>query len=166
MSAVAWSIAALRAFPPTLADLVRVIPEQALDWRPPSWEGIPSERLTIRQQLCHLRDIETDGYAVRFARVLNEMNPLLESIDTYALIAPRRYDATRPGEALAAFEDARAKTLHILSGVSATQLARRGRFEFYGDVTLSGLIHYLVSHDQQHLSGIQWLLGQHMSAGP
>jgi hypothetical protein len=154
----------LRAFPPTLVEFVRVIPEHALDWRPPSWAGIPSEELTIRQQLCHLRDIEADGYFVRFTRVLNEPNPLLESIDTYALIEPRRYDATPPFEALAAFEEARAGTLRILAGLSASQFARRGRFEGYGDVTLSGLIHYLVSHDQQHLSGIQWLLGRRAAA--
>ena len=27
-------------------------------------------------------------------------------------------------------------------------------------VTLRGLAHYLCSHDQQHLSGLQWLLGK------
>jgi hypothetical protein len=150
----------LRAFPSTLVEFVRVIPEHALDWRPPSWDGIPSEELTIRQQLCHVRDIEADGYAVRFTRVLSETNPLLESIDTYALIEPRGYDATPSGDALAAFAEARAKTLRILTGLSAEQLARRGRFEGYGEVTPASLIHYLVSHDQQHLSGIQWLLGR------
>jgi hypothetical protein len=33
-------------------------------------------------------------------------------------------------------------------------------FEGYGRVTLRGLVHYLCSHDQQHLSGLQWLLGK------
>ena len=32
-------------------------------------------------------------------------------------------------------------------------------FEGYGQTTLKGLIHYLCSHDQRHLAGLQWLLG-------
>jgi hypothetical protein len=27
-------------------------------------------------------------------------------------------------------------------------------------LTLRSLVHYLCSHDQQHLAGLQWLLGQ------
>jgi hypothetical protein len=27
-------------------------------------------------------------------------------------------------------------------------------------VTLRALVHYLCSHDQQHLAGLQWLLGK------
>jgi hypothetical protein len=33
-------------------------------------------------------------------------------------------------------------------------------FEGYGPVTLRALVHYLCSHDQQHLAGLQWLLGK------
>ncbi len=29
-----------------------------------------------------------------------------------------------------------------------------------GPTTLRGLVHYLCSHDQQHLAGLQWLLGK------
>jgi hypothetical protein len=137
------------------------VPRDALDWRPQSWEGIPSEELTIRQQLCHLRDIEADGYIVRFQRVLAEQNPMLASIDTYALVEPGNYDRTATTAAIDAFTAARKKTMEILAAVTPQDFSRRGTFEGYGDVTLAGLIHYLCSHDQQHLAGIQWLLGQH-----
>jgi hypothetical protein len=30
----------------------------------------------------------------------------------------------------------------------------------YGGVTVRGLVHYLCSHDQQHLAGLSWLLGK------
>jgi hypothetical protein len=161
MSAIEWSIDALRTFPETLRAFIATVPAQALDWRPKTWEGIPSEELTIRQQLCHLRDIEADGYIVRIKRVLAEQNPALASIDTYALIEPRRYDQTDIERALDAFTAARAKTMQILDGIEPGAFDRKGTFEGYGDVTLAGLIHYLCSHDQQHLAGIQWLLGQH-----
>jgi DinB superfamily len=160
MSAVEWSVQALRTFPDTLSALVDTIPAPALDWRPPSWDGIPSEELTVRQQLCHLRDIEADGYVVRFTRILKETDPLLESIDTYALVEARSYDDTNIRDAVASFATARRQTMRLLDEATSADLARRGRFEGYGEVTVASLIHYLCSHDQQHLAGIQWLLGQ------
>ena len=42
----------------------------------------------------------------------------------------------------------------------AAQLERAAVFEGYGPVTLRALVHYLCSHDQQHLAGLQWLLGK------
>ena len=149
----------LRSFPAALRDLLSGIPADALDWRPASWDGIPSETLTIRQQICHLRDIEADGYTQRFQRLLTENDPLLESIDGYALVESRQYDRTEIASALDAFEAAREKTMQLLDRIDGDRLKRRGTFEGYGPVTVRGLIHFLCSHDQQHLAGIQWLLG-------
>jgi hypothetical protein len=155
------TLQSLRAFPAALRAFVADTPAAALDWRPASWEGIPSEMLTVRQQVCHVRDIEIDGYALRFARLLRETDPILESIDGYELIESRQYDQTELDAAFGAFERARANTLHLLERVSAHDLDRRGTFEGYGTVTVKGLIHFLCSHDQQHLAGIQWLIGMH-----
>ncbi len=149
----------LRSFPSALRDLLSGIPADALDWRPASWDGIPSEMLTIRQQICHMRDIEADGYTQRFQRLLTENDPLLESIDGYALVESRQYDRTEIASALDAFEAAREKTMQLLDRIEGDRLKRRGTFEGYGPVTVRGLIHFLCSHDQQHLAGIQWLLG-------
>jgi hypothetical protein len=38
------------------------------------------------------------------------------------------------------------------------------KFAEYGRLTLRALIHYLRSHDQQHLAGIQFLAGKIASA--
>jgi hypothetical protein len=149
----------LRSFPAALRDLLSGIPTDALDWQPASWDGIPSEMLTIRQQICHMRDIEADGYTQRFQRLLTENDPLLESIDGYALVESRQYDRTEIASALDAFEAAREKTMQLLDRIDGDRLKRRGTFEGYGPVTVRGLIHFLCSHDQQHLAGIQWLLG-------
>ncbi|WP_374311933.1 DinB family protein [Dongia sp.] len=149
----------LRSFPSALRDLLSGIPADVLDWRPASWDGIPSEMLTIRQQICHMRDIEADGYTQRFQRLLTEDDPLLESIDGYALVESRQYDRTEIASALDAFETAREKTMQLLDRIDGDRLKRRGTFEGYGPVTVRGLIHFLCSHDQQHLAGIQWLLG-------
>ena len=164
MSAIDWSLQALRTFPRTLHSFIVDIPQNAFDFRPVAWDGIPSELLTIRQQICHLRDIEADGYFVRFSRVLREADPTLDSIDTYELVERRNYDQTGIDDALKAFTDARAGTMRLLDGLTPSDLERRAQFEGYGTVTLAGLVHYLSSHDQQHLSGIQWLLGKHAAS--
>jgi hypothetical protein len=60
----------------------------------------------------------------------------------------------------AQFRSARATTLQLLRGLDPAQFERRAVFEGYGPVSLRGLVHYLCSHDQQHLAGLQWLLGK------
>jgi DinB superfamily len=160
---IARTLDALEAFPSTLRAFLDDVSEGALDWRPDSWDGIPSETLTIRQQVCHVRDIEADGYLVRVDRLMRETEPVLQSIDTYALVESRGYDRTDVREALAAFTEARRRMLALLADLDQRALSRRGTFEGYGPVTLKGLIHFLCSHDQQHLAGVQWLIAQHES---
>lgn len=164
MNRLANTLHSLQSFPATLRAFIADTPAAALDWRPESWEGIPSEMLTVRQQVCHVRDIEIDGYALRFARLLRETDPILESIDGYELIESRQYDHTEIEAAFSAFEKARAATMQLLATVRPDDLNRRGTFEGYGTVTVKGLIHFLCSHDQQHLAGIQWLVGMHEAA--
>ena len=154
------TLQALAAFPSQLETFYDAVPANYRHWAPSSWEGIPSETLTALEQVCHVRDIEADGYQVRFRRTLEEDKPLLESLDTYALARERRYGDADARRALADFRDARARTVRMLSALDASAFDRSAEFEGYGTVTLRGLVHYLCSHDQQHLAGLQWLLGK------
>lgn len=163
MADLSLTFQSMRAFPAELRRLIGSLPEGLLDWRPESWDGIPSEMLTVRQQACHVRDIEIDGYALRFARVLHETDPLLESIDGYELVAARDYDGTAIDAALDAFDQGRSRVMTLLENTDPALYDRRGRFEGYGLVTFKGFVHFLASHDQQHLSGIQWLAGRYAS---
>jgi hypothetical protein len=159
------TLRALAQFPAQLAQLFDEVPRARWHWSPASWEGIPSEQLDPVGQLCHVRDIEQRGYQVRFARMLGEERPTLESLDTYALVEQGRYAEAEPREVLARFASARAKTLQQLSGLTQAQLRREGHFDGYGRVTVQALIHFLCSHDQQHLAGMQWLLGRIAAEG-
>ena len=156
----AVTLHALAAFPDQLEAHYAAFAPAFTHWAPPSWEGVPSEALTAIEQLCHVRDIEIDGYQVRIRRTLVESHPTLASIDTEALVRERAYARDEPARVLAAFRAARAQTLEMISGLSDAQLARTAVFEGYGPLTLRSLIHYLCSHDQQHLAGLQWLLGK------
>jgi hypothetical protein len=154
------TLAALAAFPQQLEAHYAAIPAEYKNWTPASWEGIPSEHLTALEQVCHVRDIEIDGYHVRFRRTLEETNPLLASIDTDALAKDRAYGQADAQTMFAEFRAARAETLELLKNLSAEQFARQAEFEGYGPLTMRSLVHYLCSHDQQHLAGLQWLLGK------
>ncbi|MFT3691963.1 MAG: DinB family protein [Kofleriaceae bacterium] len=154
------TLQALAAFPAQLEANYAAFPTELVRWAPASWDGVPSEALTALEQICHVRDIERDGYHVRIRRTLAEHEPVLASIDTDALVVERGYAREDSGAVLAAFRAARRETLAMISDLSDEQLARRATFEGYGPLTLRSLIHYLCSHDQQHLAGLQWLLGK------
>jgi hypothetical protein len=152
--------ATLEAFPVQLERHYAAFPPQFVHWAPPSWDGVPSEPFTALEQICHVRDIEIEGYQERFRRTLSENEPFLPSIDSEAVARQCDYGAAHAADVLAQFRVARAATMQLLRGVDPMQLERRAIFEGYGAVSLRGLIHYLCSHDQQHLAGLQWLLGK------
>ena len=151
---------ALAVFPEQLEAHYAAIPETLVHWAPASWDGVPSEQFTPIEQVCHVRDIEIDGYHVRLHRVLHESNPTLASINSEELAKQRSYATSSAEQALADFRAARTQTVRLISGLTAEQFSRTAVFEGYGPLTLRSLVHYLCSHDQQHLAGLQWLLGK------
>jgi hypothetical protein len=160
MPAMQATFDALAAFPAQLEKHYAAFPRDYVNWVPPSWDGVPSEAFTALEQVCHVRDIEIDGYRVRFRRTLDEASPVLASIDSEALAKQRDYAHADARRMLDEFREERSHTLALLRNLDAAQLQRPAVFEGYGRVTLRGLVHYLCSHDQQHLSGLQWLLGK------
>ena len=156
----AITLQSLAAFPAQLEAHYAAIPAGFQHWAPASWDGVPSEQFTAIEQVCHVRDIEIEGYHVRLRRTLTESNPLLPSIASEAIAIERAYGQSNADAAFLAFRKARAETLDLLSGLSREQYDRPAVFEGYGPLTLRSLVHYLCSHDQQHLAGLQWLLGK------
>jgi hypothetical protein len=151
---------ALAAFPQALERHYASFPRELVHWAPASWDGVPSEPFTAIEQVCHVRDIEIEGYQVRFRRTLDEDSPFLPSIDSEPIAKARNYGAADVAQVFASFRAARADTLALLRTLDAASFGRPAEFEGYGPVTLRGLVHFLCSHDQQHLSGLQWLLGK------
>jgi hypothetical protein len=154
------TLQALAAFPEQLEAHYDAFPAGFKNWAPPSWDGIPSEQLTAIEQLCHVRDIEIEGYHLRFRRTLDESNPTLASIDTDALAKQRAYATADAADVLRSFRVARATTVALIADLRPNEFDRPAVFEGYGRLSLRSLVHYLCSHDQQHLAGLQWLLGK------
>ena len=149
----------LAEFPDRLARTYWAIPQTHRNWTPASWDGIPSEQFSPLGQICHVRDIEVDGYHVRLRRMLEERAPHLESLDGYQLARERAYENADAAEVLKAIAAARERTVAIIRSLSDEQLARSGHFEGHA-LTVKGLLHLFCSHDQQHLAGLQWLLAR------
>ena len=143
-----------------VSKVLQLFAPQDLDWKPLSWEGIPGEKFSAIEQICHLRDIEQDGYHHRIAAVLDETNPVLPSIEGYALATQRNYQAASLTETIAAFHTAREKTISLIQTIEGPQWNRTGYFEGYGNITLRALVHFLCSHDLEHLASLRWLLGK------
>jgi hypothetical protein len=153
------TLAALANFPDLLEANFLAVPIGLVHWRPDSWEGIPSERLTAMEQICHVRDIEIDGYQLRFSRTLTEDRPVLPDIAGESLAEERKYYRAVATDVLAGFKAARAATIRTISGLTEQELDRVAVFE-NRPTTLRGLVYYLCSHDYQHLAGLQWLRGR------
>lgn len=100
----------LEAFPDRLAACFAEFPAELRHWKPESWDGIPSERLTAIAQIVE-------------------------------------------------FRQARARTLGLVKNLPKVQWQRGAVFE-NRPTSLCGLLHFLSSHDQQHLAGLQWLLAR------
>jgi hypothetical protein len=160
MTAWADLLDELSAMPDELERAMRLVPADHLCWKPDSWGGSPGETFSAIEHACHVRDIEKDGYQVRIGRMLEEDNPSLVSIDGYELARERRYESAVLADALSAFRTARGETVARLRGLGQDALEREGFFAEYGPLTLRALVHYLRSHDQQHLAGITWLAGK------
>lgn len=154
------TLTTLETFPAQLQAHYEAIPAAFKNWAPASWEGVPSEAFTAIEQICHIKDIEIEGYHLRFSRTLAETNPVLASIDSEPLAISRAYARQDAEQVFSAFRVARAQTMAVLRGLTSEQLKRKAQFEGYGPLTLQSLVHYLCSHDQQHLAGLQWLLGK------
>jgi hypothetical protein len=153
------TIDALASFPATLARMFNSIPQELRQWAPPSWAGYPGERLNAVEQICHLRDIEIEGYRVRFDRTRREVAPMLADFPGEPMAQERNYAAQNPDTALREFTLARAANVETMRGFSDADLRRTAIFEGT-QTTLAGLVHFLCGHDCLHLAGLQWLLAK------
>jgi DinB superfamily len=150
----------LATMPDLLEATLQDFPPPLWNWAPPDWAAAPAEQFSALATVCHLRDIERDGYHLRLNRVAREEQPDLASIDGFALQRERNYAGDSLPLALAAFREARAETVRLVRGWGPEVKQRQATFAEYGTLTASGLLHLLASHDLQHLSGLRWLLAR------
>lgn len=146
------AIPALRTTPDELEKRVLRLSEAQLRFKP------RAEVFSVLENVCHLRDIEVEGYAVRLRLMLETEDPLLPDLDGSRLARERRYNEQPFAPALETFLIARRGNLQRLAAAGEADLERRGRFENVGHVTLGRLLELWAEHDRGHLQELDALL--------
>ena len=149
---LAEAIRALSALPDTLVDRTRGLDETRLRFKPDA--GV----FSVLENVCHLRDIEAEGYMRRLELLLEEDMPLLPDLDGTALARARRYNQQFFTTALLDFTAARQANLSTLRRLAPVDLERRGEYSNLGVVTLDQLLDMWVAHDREHLQELDQLL--------
>lgn len=118
------------------------------------------------EHVCHLRDIEREGYGARIEKILSEELPALEDLDGAALARERLYNEQEFEGGLEEFSRSREWNLFVLGGASAEQLERRGLFEGVGEITLARLVSMMYEHDAAHRAELGELRRQLLGRRP
>ena len=132
-------------------------------------EGLEADELRARaddgtfsfvEHVCHLRDLELEGYGARIEKILSEELPALPDIDGTRLARERHYNEQSFEESMTQFSEARTRNASVLKGVSDRQLNRRGILDGVGEVTLAGLAALMREHDATHREELRVLREQ------
>jgi hypothetical protein len=136
----------LRSLPNELEDLLSELDEETLRWRP-----IPN-KWSIKEIMCHLRDMEREAYLARYQRILGEDNPWMQNIDQDRLAYERDYINQDARQALDEFKQLRDETVRLLDSVPSEAWSRAGVHEIDGPISLEQLAHRQIKgNDMNHL---------------
>jgi transcriptional regulator with XRE-family HTH domain len=140
----AGMVAGLQAMSAKLKDIAAQIPRSA--WRTRASNG----GFSLVEHVCHLRDIDGDGYRVRLDRMLTEERPNLHDIDGDALAKESNYQNQDLTDALAAFTTTRWAIVARLAKLTPEERQRSGIMAGK-QITIEGLAAAMQAHDSEHL---------------
>jgi len=115
------------------------------------------DEFSILENICHLRDLELQGYTPRIVRILAESDPSLADFDGARVAAESNYNNEQPGFALQAFQTARRENVEVLRALTEGQLNREGTLAGVGTITLRRLAELMREHDEGHLEDLRVL---------
>jgi len=143
----------LRSLPNELEDLLSDLDEDTLRWRP------RPNKWSVKEIMCHLRDMEREAYLARYQRILSEDNPLLPNVDQDRLAYERDYINQDAMAALAEFKELRAETVKTLEAAPVESYYRAGIHESDGPLTITQLIERQIrGNDINHMTQIKDIL--------
>jgi hypothetical protein len=142
-------LAQLAHTPAQLAELIDGLPQDSVRVR-----QAPDE-FSVVENVCHLRDIEVEGYAIRIRRLLTEDHPALTDIDGTRLAIEREYNRQDLQEALMTFTRARQENLSLLGKTSDSDFEREGELEGVGKINLEKLLEMICEHDEGHIDELR-----------
>jgi hypothetical protein len=136
----------LKSLPNELEDLLKDLDEETLRWRP-----IPN-KWSIKEIMCHLRDMEREAYLARYRKMLTEETPILPNIDQDRIAAESDYVNQDMQNALDEFKWLRGETIKTLESAQPESWSRGGLHETDGPMTIEQLVHRQIKgNDLNHL---------------
>lgn len=144
-------VISLEAMPGKVRGLVESLGEGERSWKP------QPDEFSATENVCHLRDIEEEGYSVRIRRLMEETEPFLSDLDGARLALERDYNSQNMLDALERFAEARSVNVAAVRELPPEKLSRRGNFEGTGAVTLGQLLLMMRQHDRSHLEELERL---------
>ena len=115
-----------------------------LKWKP------SADEFSLLEHVCHLRDLEREGYSVRIRKLLTEDQPTLPDFDGSRIASERNYNSQDFESAFQEFAREREENVRVLKTLSSDQLHRSGVLEGVGEITLESLFQLMREHDQSH----------------
>ena len=144
-------LAELKKTPMAIVRLIEGLTPGELAWKP----GPAS--FSLLENVCHLRDIEREGYLVRLRRLREERRPHLADFDGDRLAVERRYNEQEIMPAWDAFVAARKIAMKAVADAGDDDLAREGTMDPVGHVTLGSMLRMMLGHDTGHLEQMREL---------
>ena len=139
----------LAATPTALKEALRGVPRKLLLFTP------APGKWSILEILCHLRDMEREGYLERYTRILAENEPRLPDLNGDALAIERDYRGQKAGEVLRDWMRLRRESLRLLKRSKPEQWRRAGIHETAGRLTIDDfVVRHAVGNDTAHLAQI------------
>jgi hypothetical protein len=142
----------LQRFPARVAALIDGVGATRQRLRP------PQGGFSLTEHLCHLRDLEREGFLLRIRRIVDEDMPELHEIDGTTLAEQRGYQQQDIGAAWRDWQAARDETVALLRRCLPAHAERTGVYGGFGVITLQALAEGIAAHDEQHWGELQALL--------
>jgi hypothetical protein len=129
-------------------------------------DALPAELMRTRpadgsfsfvEHVWHIADLECEGFGVRIARLLAELQPSLSSFDGDRIAAERDYRSRDLAHGLARFAEARRENVARLRGLSDAEHTRSGTF-LGAPILVADLPGRMLDHDRAHCAELAALL--------
>jgi hypothetical protein len=134
----------LEETPERIRRLAVDLTSEDLKWKPSVNE------FSVLEQICHLRDLEREGYNARIRKLLTEEQPTLPDFDGSRIASERDYNSQDFEAAFQEFALERKENVRVMKALSSDQLNRSGVLEGVGAITLERLCQLMREHDQSH----------------
>lgn len=121
------------------------------------WLTRQTSGFSLTEHICHMRDLDKEGFGLRLDRLLTETMPVLEDFDGTAIANQRHYQQQDLQAALADFIDYRQELIQRFAAVPEQDRARQG-IKDGNRLNIHDLLDAIHQHDNTHLMELEELV--------